>query len=37
MADDLEYVPLPGAVKELVHRSWGANIKDAAGKPIAFR
>ena len=37
MADELEYVPLPVAVKELVRKSWGANIKDAAGKPIAWK
>ena len=37
MADELEYVPLPIAVKELVRKSWGANIKDAAGKPIAWK
>ena len=32
MADDLEYVPLPAAVKDLVRKPWAANIKDAAGK-----
>jgi phosphate transport system substrate-binding protein len=37
MADDLEYVPLPVAVKELVRKSWAANIKDATGKPIAWK
>ncbi len=37
MADDLEYVPLPVAVKELVRKSWTASIKDAAGKTIAFK
>ena len=37
MADELEYVPLPVAVKELVRKSWAANIKDAAGKPIAWK
>ena len=33
MADDLEYVPLPASVKDLVRKQWAANIKDAAGKP----
>ncbi len=36
-ADDLDYVPLPAAVKELVHKHWTANIKDAAGKAIAYK
>jgi phosphate transport system substrate-binding protein len=37
MAADLEYVPLPDVVKNLVRtRSW-AEIKDAAGKPVAFK
>jgi phosphate transport system substrate-binding protein len=37
MADDLEYVPLPAPVKEMVRKSWSANIKDASGKPIAWK
>jgi len=37
MADDLEYVPLPPAVKELVRKSWTASIKDASGKSIAWK
>ncbi len=37
MADDLEYVPLPVPVKELVRKSWAANIKDTAGKAIAWK
>ena len=37
MADDLEYVPLPPAVKDLVRKSWAANIKDASGKTIAWK
>jgi phosphate transport system substrate-binding protein len=36
MAVELEYVVLPDAVKNLVRNSW-ANIKDAAGKPVATR
>ena len=37
MADELEYVPLPATVKDLVHKSWAANIKDASGKAIAWK
>jgi phosphate transport system substrate-binding protein len=37
MADELEYVPLPAAVKDLVRKSWAANIKDASGKTIAWK
>ena len=37
MADELEYVPLPASVKDLVRKSWGANIKDASGKSIAWK
>jgi phosphate transport system substrate-binding protein len=37
MADDLDYVPLPDSVKELVRQHWAANLKDAAGKPIASK
>ena len=37
MADDLEYVSLPAPVKELVRKSWTANIKDASGKAIAWK
>ena len=37
MADDLAYVPLPANVKDLVRKTWSASLKDAAGKPIAFK
>ncbi|MGZ5186418.1 MAG: phosphate ABC transporter substrate-binding protein PstS [Caldimonas sp.] len=37
MADDLEYVPLPAPVKDLVRKSWSANIKDTVGKAIAWK
>ena len=37
MADELEYVPLPPAVKDLARKSWTANVKDTAGKPIAWK
>ena len=36
-ADDLDYVPLPDSVKNLVRKQWADNLKDAAGKPIAYR
>ncbi len=36
MAADLEYVPLPDAVKTLVRNQW-AEIKDPAGKAIAYK
>ncbi|MDC8773963.1 phosphate ABC transporter substrate-binding protein PstS [Roseateles albus] len=37
MADDLDYVPLPDSVKELVRKHWAANIKDASGKAISYK
>jgi phosphate transport system substrate-binding protein len=36
MATELEYVPLPSQVKDLVRREW-AKIQDGSGKPVAFR
>ncbi len=36
MAVDLAYVPLPASVKDLVRKEW-AQIKDAGGKPVAFK
>ena len=35
-ADALDYVPMPASVKGVIEKSW-AEIKDAAGKPIAFK
>lgn len=37
MADDLDYVPMPPSVKQLIERQWTTEIKDAAGRPVAFR
>jgi phosphate transport system substrate-binding protein len=37
MATELEYVPLPDAVKALVRKQWADNIKDTAGKAVAFK
>jgi phosphate transport system substrate-binding protein len=36
MADDLDYVPMPTSVKAVIEKSW-AGIKDASGKPVAFK
>ncbi len=35
-ADDLDYVPMPATVKTQIEKSW-ADIKDASGKPVAFK
>jgi phosphate transport system substrate-binding protein len=37
MAEDLEYVPLPGSVKDLVRKLWADSIKDGSGKAIGFK
>jgi len=37
MADELDYVPLPGSVKDLVRKLWSDNLKDSAGKAIAWK
>ncbi len=37
MADDLDYVPLPASVKDLVRKQWADQIKDTAGKAIAYK
>jgi phosphate transport system substrate-binding protein len=34
-ADELDYVPLPGGVKDLVRKLWADQIKDPAGKAVA--
>ena len=36
-ADDLDYVPLPAAVKDLVRKHWSGNIRDSAGKAVAYK
>jgi phosphate transport system substrate-binding protein len=36
MAAELEYVPLPDSVKDLVRKQW-SDIKDASGKQVAFK
>ncbi len=35
-AADLDYVPMPDVVKTSINKAWG-EIKDAAGKPVAFK
>ena len=35
-AEELDYVPMPANVKAVIEKSW-ADIKDASGKPIAFK
>ena len=37
MADELEYVALPPVVKDLVRKLWADQIKDGAGKAVAFK
>jgi phosphate transport system substrate-binding protein len=37
MAEELDYVPLPASVKDLVRKQWTDNLKDGSGKAIAFR
>jgi phosphate transport system substrate-binding protein len=34
MAEELDYVPMPGNVVEAIKKVWAADIKDAEGKPI---
>jgi phosphate transport system substrate-binding protein len=36
MANELEYVALPDALKAQIRKLWG-EVKDAAGKPVAFK
>jgi phosphate transport system substrate-binding protein len=36
-ADDLDYVPMPAAVKAQIEKLWATEIKDASGKAIAFK
>ena len=36
-AEELDYVPIPASVEELVRRQWADGIKDAGGKAIAYK
>ncbi|MFT4045912.1 MAG: phosphate ABC transporter substrate-binding protein PstS [Solimonas sp.] len=33
-ADELDYVPMPASVIDLVEKTWASSIKDASGKPL---
>jgi len=35
IADDLDYVPMPANVKDIIRKSW-SQIKDASGKAVAY-
>jgi phosphate transport system substrate-binding protein len=37
MAEDLDYVPLPAPVKDMVRKLWAESLKDATGKAIASK
>ena len=37
MADELDYVPLPDSVKALVRKLWADQLRDGAGKAIAYK
>jgi phosphate transport system substrate-binding protein len=37
MSSDLDYVPLPGSVKDLVRAQWSAHLKDGSGAAIAWK
>jgi len=37
MADDLGYLTLPSAVKDMVRKQWADQLKDSAGKAIAYK
>jgi len=34
MAQQLDYVPMPDAVVQLIKSNWKAQLRDAAGKPV---
>jgi phosphate transport system substrate-binding protein len=36
-AEDLDYVPMPAAVKTQIEKLWATEIKDASGKAIAYK
>ncbi len=37
MAEELDYVPMPDSVKQLVHKLWADSLKDTSGKSIAMQ
>jgi phosphate transport system substrate-binding protein len=36
-ADDLDYVPMPAAVKTQIDKLWSTEVKDGGGKTVAFK
>jgi len=36
-ADDLDYVPMPAAVKAQVEKLWASQVKDASGNLVAYK
>lgn len=36
-AEDLDYVPMPAAVKGQIEKLWSAEIKDGSGKVVAYK
>jgi phosphate transport system substrate-binding protein len=36
MAEELDYVPLPASVKDLVRKQWASQIKDGSGNAVPF-
>jgi phosphate transport system substrate-binding protein len=36
-AEDLDYVPMPAVVKTQIEKLWATEIKDGAGKAVAYR
>ena len=36
-AEDLDYVPMPAAVKTQIEKLWATQIKDASGKNVAYK
>jgi len=37
MADDLDYLPMPSAVKDMVRKLWADQVKDAGGKVVSYK
>lgn len=37
MAEELDYVPLPASLKDLIRSHWTATVKDAGGKAVAWK
>jgi len=37
MADELDYLPMPSTVKDMVRKLWADQVKDAAGKVVSYK